>query len=150
MPRGKKTARTSRDPFTVVKPRKSIPHAFVLDALAELEPRTNPMFGCLAVYVGEKIVLVLRDKSPADSDNGVWLATTPEHHASLKQDFPSMRSIKVFGKPVTGWQVLPASGPDFEEAALHACELVIARDPRIGKVPKPKKNSGQTKHGSRN
>jgi hypothetical protein len=110
----------------------------VLDALAELEPRTNPMFGCLAVYVGEKIVLVLRDKAPADADNGVWLATTPEHHASLKHDFPSMRSIKVFGTPVTGWQVLPASAPDFEEAALHACELVIARDPRIGKVPKPK------------
>jgi len=25
--------------------------------------------------------------------------------------------------------------PDFEEAALHACELIVARDPRIGKVP---------------
>jgi len=55
-----------------------------------------------------------------------------------------MRSIKVFGKPVTGWQVLPASAIDFEEAALHACELVIARDPRIGKVPK-KKNSPRGK-----
>ena len=55
-----------------------------------------------------------------------------------------MRSIKVFGKPVTGWQVLPASATDFEEAALHACELVIARDPRIGKVPK-KKNSPRGK-----
>jgi hypothetical protein len=148
--RSGKSARRLEDPFAAIKPRKSNPHAFVLDALAELEPRTNPMFGCLAVYVGEKIVLVLRDKSPADADNGVWLATTPEHHASLKQDFPSMRSIKVFGKPVTGWQVLPASAPDFEEAALHACELVIARDSRIGKVPKPKKNSRQTKRVSRN
>jgi hypothetical protein len=137
------------DAFTVAKPRKGVPHAFVLDALAELEPRTNPMFGCLAVYVGEKIVLVLRDKSPADADNGVWLATTPEHHASLGREFPSMRSIKVFGKPITGWQVLPVSAPDFEEAALHACELVIARDTRIGKVPK-KKNSRQTKRSSRN
>jgi hypothetical protein len=26
--------------------------------------------------------------------------------------------------------------PDFEGAALHACDLVLARDPRIGKVPK--------------
>jgi len=134
-----------KDPFTVVKPRKEVPHAFVLDALAELEPRTNPMFGCLAVYVGEKIVLVLRDKHPPDADNGVWLATIPEHHASLKQDFPSMRSIKVFGKPVTGWQVLPASSPDFEEATLHACELVIAHDPRIGKVPKKKNSTGRTR-----
>ena len=137
-----------QDPFTVVKPRKTFPHAFVLEALAELEPRTNPMFGCLAVYVGDKIVLVLRDKHPPDADNGVWLATTVEHHASLQREFPSMRSIKVFGKPVTGWQVLPASAEDFEEAALHACELVIARDPRIGKVPK--KKSPKTRRSSRN
>ena len=88
-------------------------------------------------------MLVLRDKRPLDADNGVWLATTTEHHASLQREFPSMRSIRVFGKPVTGWQVLPATAADFEEAALHACDLVIARDPRIGKVPKKKNSSRQ-------
>jgi hypothetical protein len=31
-----------------------------------------------------------------------------------------MRSIQVFGKKVTGWQVLPADAKDFEEAALRA------------------------------
>jgi hypothetical protein len=149
LPRKTKSNPLRAEPLFTTKPRKIVPHAFVLDALAELEPRTNPMFGCLAVYVGEKIVLVLRDKSPADADNGVWLATTVEHHASLRGEFPTMRSIKVFAKPVTGWQVLPASASDFEEAALHACELVIARDPRIGKVPK-KKNSRPTKRSSRN
>ena len=46
-----------------------------------------------------------------------------------------MRSIKVLGTEVTGWQVLPADEPDFEEAALRACELILAKDPRIGKVP---------------
>jgi hypothetical protein len=92
------------------------------------------MFGCLAIYVEAKIVLILRDK-PGDSDNGVWLATTAEHHKSLLREFPNMRSIKVFRKKVTGWQVLPAEAPDFEKAALRACELVAARDPRIGKVP---------------
>ncbi len=46
-----------------------------------------------------------------------------------------MRSIQVFRKKVTGWQLLPADSNDFEEAALRACELVLARDPRIGKVP---------------
>jgi hypothetical protein len=93
------------------------------------------MFGCLAVYVGKRIVLILRDKRDADPDNGVWLATTEQHHASLRRDFPNMRSIQVFRKPVTGWQVLPADSPDFEEAALQACQLILARDPRIGKVP---------------
>jgi hypothetical protein len=122
-----------------VKRRKAIPFEFVLDALSPLEPRTNPMFGCLAIYVGPKIVMILRDKGGADPDNGVWLATTAEHHESLRAEFPYMRSIAVFGNAVTGWQVLPAEAPDFEESALRACELVIARDPRIGKVPKSKK-----------
>ena len=48
-------------PFALKK-RKAVPHEFVLDAIAQLSPRTRPMFGCLAVYVEDKIVLVLRDK----------------------------------------------------------------------------------------
>jgi len=135
-----------------VKQRKPVPHEFVLDALAPLSPRTRSMFGCLAIYVEGKIVLILRnnDKPGQTADNGVWLATTEEHHQSLRRDFPSMRSLqvlmknvlgkKVSGKNVlaqkeTGWQLLPADAENFEEAALRACELVLAGDPRIGKVP---------------
>jgi len=94
------------------------------------------MFGCLAIYVRDKIVLITRDKPVPNPDNGVWLATTEEHHQSLRRDFPNMRSIEVLGKKVTGWQILPADADDFEEAALRACELVLAGDPRIGKIPK--------------
>jgi hypothetical protein len=121
------------------KPKKRPPFEFVLEALAAARPTTRPMFGCLAVYIGPKIILVLRDKAGA-ADNGVWLATTCEHHESLRAEFPNMRSIGVLGKGVTGWQVLPAEAPDFEESALRACELALARDPRIGKVPKPRKS----------
>jgi len=124
-----------------IKPRKPVPHAFVLEAIAGLSPWTRPMFGCLAVYVGNKIVLILRDKRGPDADNGVWLCTTEEHHDSLRREFPSMRSIRALSEKITGWQVLPADAPDFEEAALRACELVAARDPRIGKVPKAKRGS---------
>ncbi len=123
------------DPFLAVKRRKAIPHQFALDALAALSPTTRPMFGCLAVYVADKIVLILRDKRDETADNGVWLATTAEHHDSLRREFPNMRSIRVLGKGVTGWQVLAVDTPDFEEAALRACELILAADPRIGKVP---------------
>lgn len=123
------------DALFAVKQRKPIPHEFVLDAIAPLSPTTRPMFGCLAIYVNDKIVLILRDKPNQTADNGVWLATTEEHHQSLRQEFPNMRSIKVLGKKVTGWQVLPADAEDFEEAAQRACELVLAGDPRIGKVP---------------
>lgn len=106
------------------------------------------MFGCLAIYVDDRIVLVLRDKQPVDGDVGVWLATTREHHESLKRDFPSMRSISLFGSGVTGWQVLPATELGFEEEALHAVECVRARDPRIGKIPARKK-SGVKKGGKK-
>jgi len=123
------------DTLFAVKQRKPVPHEFVLDAIASLSPTTRPMFGCLAVYVQEKIVLILRDKPGQTADNGVWLATTEEHHQSLRRDFPNMRSIQVVGKKLTGWQVLPADAQNFEEAALHACELILAGDPRIGKVP---------------
>jgi hypothetical protein len=123
----------------MIRARKKIPFEFVLEALETLRPRTNPMFGCLAVYVGERIVLILRDSARAPADNGVWLATTVEHHESLRTEFPYMRSIGVLGSEVTGWQILPSEAPDFEEAALRACELIAAGDGRIGKVPKQKK-----------
>jgi hypothetical protein len=69
-----------------------------------------------------------------------------EHHASLRLEFPHMRSIGVLGAAVTGWQLLPVDAPDFEESALRACDLVLAHDARIGKVPKSKKPSGPKRH----
>jgi hypothetical protein len=64
----------------------------------------------------------------------------PPPQAIYTSSLTSPRSVqvltkKVLGKKVTGWQVLPADAEDFEQAALHACELVLAGDPRIGKVP---------------
>jgi len=180
-------------------PKRPIPFAFALEALAEADPSTRPMFGCTAVYVGERIVMILRERNSSPEDNGVWLATTTQHHASLRREFPSLRSIRggravgtagqvgaerprnsvgrsapgdrsgagpaglgsqgpssaerkvgrgakprgvprqsigVLGRAVTGWQLLPADSDDFESAALRACELVLQRDPRIGKTPK--------------
>lgn len=130
-----------------MKARKSVPHEFVLDALAPVSPWTRPMFGCTAVYVGEKIVLILRQKPSYERDNGVWLATTQEHHESLRDEFPNMRSIELLGEKPSQWQVLPVDAPDFEESALHACELVLAGDPRLGKIPGKKRTSSKGKSG---
>jgi len=141
-PRRSTASRLADGVLFAAKRRKVTPHEFVLDAIAPLSPWTRRMFGCLAVYVEDKIVLVLRDKRENAADNGVWLATTTEHHESLRREFPNMRSIQVLRKKVTGWQVLPADASDFEEAAMHACELIIARDPRIGKVPGARRTSG--------
>jgi hypothetical protein len=140
-PRPNKAFLPPDDMIFPVKRRKAVPYEFVLDALANLPTETRTMFGCLAVYLGDKIVLILREGRNPPEDNGVWLATTEEHHQSLAREFRNMRSIHLFGNKITGWQVLPADAPDFEQAALRACELIVARDPRIGKVPKSRQKS---------
>ena len=124
------------DAILQAKRAKPIPYEFVLDRIATLSPVTRPMFGCVAIYIEDKIVLILRDKPKSPADNGVWLATTAEHHESLRREFPRMRSIRLFGKKPSQWQVLPSDDPEFETAAIQACRLILARDPRIGKIPK--------------
>lgn len=118
--------------------RKRLPYEFVLDELADLAPTVRAMFGAHAVYVGERIVLILRRKQ-ADRDDGVWVATEKSHHAALRPELPSMRSIEVFGAGETSWQVIPDDGDAFEEEVLRACALIRAGDPRIGRVPAKKR-----------
>ena len=125
------------------RPGKRPPYPFVLEAVANVITETKPMFGSLALYVREKIVLILREKRDGSADDGVWLATAVEYHESLRKEFPNMRSVAVFGQKVSHWQVLAADTADFEEAALHACELIAARDPRIGRVPKSRSTSSK-------
>jgi hypothetical protein len=127
--------------------RKSGPKfPFVLEELQDsvLAPRvrTRAMFGSHAVYVDERIIFILRQKDDSKTrrDNGVWVATQPEHNESLRRDFPALRPIEFFAKrgrtAFTGWLNLPDTDDGFEEAALSLCRLVIAGDPRIGKIPK--------------
>ncbi|MEW6057289.1 MAG: hypothetical protein AB1540_11825 [Bdellovibrionota bacterium] len=119
--------------------RKPPPFAFVLEALEELALETRPMFGCVAAYLGEKILIVLREKEDHTQDNGVWIATSREHHESLKKQLPSMRSISFLGTAPTHWQVVPSDSEDFEKSVAVLCELLLKGDERIGKVPQRKK-----------
>jgi len=120
---------------------KNIPFPFILDYLLPLEPHMKPFFGCYGVYVGEKIMFILRDKDSHIDCNGMWIATSREHHKSLKKIFPSLTSVSVLnnGSRETDWQMLQADSDDFESSAIGACELVLKGDKRIGKIPKPKK-----------
>lgn len=120
-----------------VKPAKKVPFDFVLDELAPLSPTTRPMFGCTSVYVGEKIVLILRDKD--DDDSGVWVATARAHHDALRGEIPSLRSIAIFGPGESNWQNIPAGDPRFEDDVLWVCASILAGDERIGRVPATKK-----------
>jgi hypothetical protein len=125
---------------------KNIPFFFVLDYLMPLEPYIKPFFGCYGVYVGEKIVFILRDKKSHPEVNGVWIATDHQHHKSLKKEFPPLCSVSVLndGKGATGWQMLQAEADDFEPLVVKACELILHGDPRIGRIPKPKAKKKKT------
>ncbi len=119
--------------------KSKIPFEFVLEELDRIQPRVKPMFGCYAIYVGEKLVLILRDRKDHPDDNGVWMAALHEHHASLKKEFPCMRSVRLLGTAESVWQNIPVDEDDFEELVLKACRLISKGDVRIGKIPKPKK-----------
>jgi hypothetical protein len=119
--------------------KSKIPFEFVIEELERIHPRVKPMFGCYAIYAGEKLVLILRKRNEFTDDNGVWLAAPHEHHASLKKEFPCMRSVRLLGSSETVWQNIPADEDDFEELALNACRLILKGDERIGKIPKKKR-----------
>lgn len=96
------------------------------------------MFGCHALYVGQKIVLILRERKDHAEDNGVWVATEFEHHESLRKEIPSLRRIFLFGNKETVWQNIPLDSGNFEKEVIIACEMVKRGDKRIGKIPKKK------------
>jgi hypothetical protein len=122
--------------------KKKLPFQFVLDELEALTPLVKPMFGCHAVYTGEKLVLFLCDSEKWEAQKGLWLPTTPELYGSLSAEFSSARVLALDSAQEklnkSPWLLLPANVPEFEAQALHACELILQRDPRIGRLPKQK------------
>jgi hypothetical protein len=125
--------------------RKNIPFDFVLDYLIPLDVTVKPMFGLWAIYVNEKIMLILRQRQDFPGTNGVWIATTQEHHKSLKSDLPSLCSITTYSNGIreTEWQVLPVDTNDFEASVRKVCELIKHSDHRIGRIPKSQKSKAQ-------
>jgi len=124
------------------KPKKAPPHPFVLDALMPLSPEVRRMFSGFAVYLGDHLVFMLRDSPKSSRDNGVWLvlsATANPKDPKLRREFPSLRSIELLGDMIGHWLLIPSDGPNFEAEALHACDLLLRRDPRLGRIPKSRR-----------
>lgn len=130
--------------------RKNIPFGFVFDYLMPLDIIVKPMFGLWAIYVYEKIMFILRQRKDYQDTNGVWIATTHEHHNSLKSDLPSLCSISSYSKGIadTEWQFLPVDTDDFEASVIKVCELIKHKDPRIGRIPRPRQSKSTTKSKS--
>jgi len=93
-----------------------------------------------SIYLGEKLLLILRERENQPEMNGIWIATNNESLENLKKQFPALRSItgpkaKTSKKPGAAWLMLPAKADDFERTAISICDLIVHRDPRLGKIP---------------
>jgi hypothetical protein len=118
--------------------RRSAPYPFILEALTPLDPEVRPMFSGFAVYLGDKIVLMLRDSAKRPEDNGVWLVFSETANLAdpgIRRDFPSLRLIGLLGGKIAHWRLIPSDSPTFESEALHACQLLLKHDARFGRVP---------------
>lgn len=129
-----------------------VAHSFILETLQDSrianQIRVNPMFGCHAIYVGEKIVLMTRQREASPRDNGMWVIVNPDHNAQVRAEFPALRPIELFesGKEGTpSWLCLPEDSENFESDALAIVEHVIRRDERFGKVPISAKRKAKRK-----
>ncbi len=100
------------------------------------------MFSGFAVYVGDRIVCMLRDHPKSPRDNGVWLVLSDAVDPAdpkLRREFPSLRSIELLAGKIGHWLLIPSDGSAFETEATHACDLLLRHDPRLGRVPKSRR-----------
>src|ERR1700751_2286095 len=92
-----------------------IPYDFVFDYL----PRNvvvRPMFGMYYIYLNNKIMLILRRASKNLDMNGIWLATSKEHHPSLEHDVPALADFVLDNGEMhdSDWRLLRHDHDDFE------------------------------------
>lgn len=91
------------------------------------------MFGSDAAYLDGKLCLIAADREKPF--NGLLVCTSRERQAALIDEMPALRPHPVLGK----WLYVTQEDPEFEATAQHLTELVLARDPRVGVEPKPRK-----------
>jgi hypothetical protein len=122
---------------------REIPFDFIFDYLLPIETTTKPFFGMFAVRHGQRLLLLLRQRDNEPDMNGIWVATTPDGLDSLQEEFPAL--LCKFSprkgarrKDSASWLLIPPDAADFERTAISICDLIVHRDPRIGRIPKPR------------
>ena len=113
---------------------KKIAYPFVLEELEPIRPRVKRAFGFTYVYHDEKLLCGLRDAVKLPSCNGLWLFTTTEHVDSLGREFPELPRRYLWRSGNKAWVILASRLEFFEEYAFKACELMLNRDGRVGRV----------------
>jgi hypothetical protein len=86
------------------------------------------MFGCLAIYLGQKNIMMLAEFPDDEVWNGVLIPTFYEHHESLMEQFEGLSPHAVLKK----WLYLPLKHPQFEEGVAALVLAIAKKDARIG------------------
>lgn len=116
----------------------NIPYVFILDYLVDVDIVIKPMFGCYGIYANGKLCLFLMDREKPlirregePMQKGVYVATVAEYLDELKKifvdaEFELLKAGKV-------WIFVSETLGEFENYIIKACELISARDARIGR-----------------
>ena len=97
------------------------------------------MFGSDAAYLDGLLCLVAADRD--EPWNGLLVCTSQERHAALIDEMPALRPHPVLGK----WLYVSQNDLAFEGIVERMVRLVLARDPRVGVEPKPRRRGGKAK-----
>jgi hypothetical protein len=113
--------------------------SWVLEAL-ERDPTFvhKRMFSADAAYIDGRLCLTAGDRE--EPWNGMLVCTSQAHHASLIEQMPALQPHPVLGK----WLYVSQTDPAFESIVPQVTALILARDPRIGVEPKPKRSRKRT------
>ena len=88
------------------------------------------MFGCLAIYLRGRLMLVLA--SGQEPWDGLLIPTDHQFHDAILKDFSDLVQHSVLKK----WLYLPEATEDFETVASDIVEAVRMNDQRFGVKPK--------------
>lgn len=111
-----------------------VPFPFVLEELTPLRLTIKKVFGFTYFYLDELLLFSLRDSVKQPGTNGMWLFTSDEHLESLAREFPQLPRRQLWSSGKNCWVILASRLEYFEEYAFKACELILNRDPRIGRL----------------
>jgi hypothetical protein len=114
------------------------PFDFIFDYLLPIETEIKPFFGMFAVRSRGKLLLLLRDRSNQPEMNGIWIATVGDGAESLKKELPGATVLFERKSKKDEWLLIPPDADTFERSAIRVCDLIVHRDPRIGRIPKPR------------
>ncbi len=111
----------------------------IMDEPSYLE---RSMFGCLAIYLHGRMVLLLSEGE--EPWNGLLIPTEHAHHKSLINEFNYILQHPVLKK----WLYLPENIEDFESVASEIVHAIEMNDPRFGVEPKERKPRKSRKKNS--